>query len=36
LEDAFGVSKVVMAAFATPVVLALVWWMVNRIRKHME
>ena len=34
LEASFGVSKVVMAALATPIVLAAVWLMVNRIRKH--
>ncbi len=36
LEESFGVSKAVMAALATPIVLALVWMMVNRIRKHMD
>lgn len=36
IEAAFGVSKTVMAAIATPVVLLLVWAMVNRIRKHAE
>lgn len=36
LEQAFGVSKVVMAAVATPIVLLLVWIMVNRIHKHMQ
>lgn len=36
LEKAFGISKVVLAAGATPVVLILVWLMVQRIRKHME
>jgi len=36
LEEAFGVGKVTMAAIATPIVLALVWGMVNRIRKKME
>ena len=36
LEEGFGISKVIMAAIVTPVVLALVWMMVNRIRKHME
>ena len=35
-EYAFGISKVVMAAVATPIVLCLVWLMVQRIRKHME
>lgn len=36
LEGAFGIGKVTMAALATPLVLGLVWYMVNRIRKHME
>ncbi|SFS13721.1 DUF3422 family protein [Yoonia litorea] len=36
LEESFGLSKAFMAAAATPVVLLLVWLMVNRIRKHME
>ncbi len=36
LEKSFGIGKVTMAAIATPVVLGLVWLMVNRIRKHME
>lgn len=36
LENAFGVSKAVMAAIATPLVLFGVWSMVNRIRKKME
>lgn len=36
LEEAFGVSKVVFAALATPIVLGVVWYMVNRIRKKME
>lgn len=36
LEQGIGISKVVMAALVTPVVLLLVWMMVNRIRKHME
>jgi len=36
LEAGFDISKSVMAAIATPVVLLLVWFMVNRIRKHME
>jgi len=33
LEAAFGISKVLMAAVVTPLVLLAVWWMVNRIRK---
>lgn len=36
LEKSLGVGKVTMAAVATPVVLALVWVMVHRIRKRME
>lgn len=36
LEDAFGISKVATAAVATPIVLGLVWMMVNRIRKHVD
>ncbi len=36
LEKSFGFGKASMAALATPVVLLLVWLMVNRIRKHME
>ncbi len=36
LEQSFGISKVVMAAVATPLVLFAVWLMVQRIRKHME
>lgn len=36
LQASFGVEKVTMAAIVTPIVLALVWMMVNRIRKHME
>jgi uncharacterized membrane-anchored protein len=36
LEESFGVGKVTMAAIVTPIVLGLVWYMVNRIRKHME
>ena len=35
-EYAFGISKVVMAAVATPIVLVLVWLMVQRIRKHVD
>ncbi|WP_342075223.1 DUF3422 domain-containing protein [Yoonia sp. SS1-5] len=34
--EALGVSKPLLAAVSTPVVLLLVWFMVNRIRKHME
>lgn len=36
LETAYGVSKAVTAAVATPLVLLAVWFMVQRIRKHME
>lgn len=36
LEKLYGVSKAVMAAGATPVVLLGVWLMVQRIRQHME
>ncbi|MFT6943812.1 MAG: putative membrane-anchored protein [Yoonia sp.] len=36
LEQSFGVSKALIAAVATPIVLLCVWLMVNRIRKHME
>ncbi len=36
LEAAAGVGKVTLAALATPVVVALVWFMVNRIRRKME
>ena len=31
-----GVSKVVLTAVVTPVVILLVWWMVRRIRSRME
>lgn len=36
ISEPLGIGKVLMAALATPVVLLLVWLMVNRIRKHME
>ncbi|MDX8349451.1 DUF3422 domain-containing protein [Cognatiyoonia sp. IB215446] len=36
LEEAFGISKVVFAALATPIVLGIVWYLVNRIRRNME
>ncbi len=36
LEKLFGLSKVVMAAGVTPIVLVLVWMMVQRIRKHLD
>jgi len=34
LEESFGFSRTIMTALATPLVLLLVWLMVNRIRKH--
>ncbi|MEL6841418.1 MAG: DUF3422 domain-containing protein [Pseudomonadota bacterium] len=36
LEESFGISKAVLAALATPIVLGVVWYMVNRIRRNME
>jgi uncharacterized membrane-anchored protein len=36
LKDSLGVSKPVMAAIATPIVLLLVWLMIKRIKSHME
>ncbi|MEL7212450.1 MAG: DUF3422 domain-containing protein [Pseudomonadota bacterium] len=33
---AAGLSKLVMTAIATPIVIMLVWWMVQRVRKSME
>ena len=36
LEKMYDVPKAVMAAVATPLVLLAVWFMVQRIRKHME
>jgi len=36
LEGMLGISKTVMGALATPVVLLGVWWMVQRIRKHLD
>lgn len=36
LGYAYDISKTVMAAITTPVVLVGVWMMVQRIRKHME
>lgn len=36
LEKLLDVSKTVMAAVATPIVLVLVWMMVTQIRKKME
>jgi uncharacterized membrane-anchored protein len=34
--DQMGLSKLSLTAFVTPVVIALVWWMVRRIRQHMD
>lgn len=34
--EAYDISKVMLSAVATPVVLLAVWLMVQRIRKHME
>jgi len=36
LEDVLGVSKAVLAAVTTPVVVLLVWGMVRRIRRALE
>ena len=36
LEKIYDIPKAAMAAIATPLVLIGVWWMVQRIRKHME
>ena len=36
LESSFGIGKPVMAAVVTPIVLLLVWAMIQRIRRHME
>ncbi len=36
IEKLYGVSKPMLAAGATPIVLIAVWLMVRRIRKHME
>ncbi len=36
LGEGLGISKAIIAASATPIVLLLVWLMVNRIRQHME
>ncbi len=36
LEAQFGVSKAVLAAVTTPVVVGLVWYMVRRLRRHIE
>lgn len=34
--DSAGIPKLWMAAFATPLVILGVWWMVRRIRENME
>lgn len=36
LGDAAGLSKLVLTALLTPIVILAVWWMVRRIRKHVE
>ncbi|MFK8079038.1 MAG: DUF3422 family protein [Granulosicoccus sp.] len=36
LEQALGISKTVMGSVATPMVLLGVWWMVQKIRKHLD
>ncbi len=36
LEYQLGISKAVLAAVTTPVVVGLVWYMVRRIRKRLE
>jgi len=36
LEQKFGISKTVMGSLATPVILLGVWWMVQRIHKHLD
>ncbi|WP_159808896.1 DUF3422 family protein [Litoreibacter roseus] len=36
LGDAANLSKLVMTAIATPLVILGVWWMVRRVRKSME
>jgi len=36
LGQTVGLSKLVMTAIATPVVILLVWWMVQRVRKSMD
>lgn len=36
MGKAAGLSKLVMTAIATPLVIMLVWWLVQRIRKSME
>lgn len=36
LEEHFSISKTLMGSLATPVVLAGVWFLVQRIRKHLH
>lgn len=36
LDKIYGISKVTMAAIATPLVLIGVWLMIKRIRKHLD
>ena len=36
LGDAAGLSKLVLTALLTPVVILAVWWMVRRIRDKIE
>ncbi len=36
LEKTFGISKTVLAATATPLVLLGVWWMIKKIHKHLN
>ena len=36
LETAFGVSKTLLAAGVTPLILILVWMLVQRLRKHLD
>lgn len=36
LEASLGISKAVLAAVTTPVVVSLVWWMVRRIREKLD
>ena len=36
LGQTVGLSKLLMTAIATPVVILLVWWMVQRVRKSMD
>ncbi len=36
LEASLGISKAILAAVTTPVVVGLVWWMVRRIREKLD